>query len=543
MHNNSTPLIGERQRDRAAHAKRGPGHNSNFAFQLFRHSFSILAQGDGHSRVGVVFDRQHSILSTMKLYRIALCLAIAPLFLCATPTRAQDATVSADPKTVYVIPIKGMIEPALVYVVRRGVQEAERQNAAAVILEMDTLGGRLDAATDIVHLMQSVKVPTYTFVEKNAISAGAIIALSTKKIYMAPGSVIGDAMPIMMTPTGGAQEMPEAIEEKTVSAVSALIRSAAQESGHDPQLAEAMVRREIEYKIGDEVISKEGQLLTLTNVEAEREVGEGDARRHLISEGTLADIPALLDEVGLAGSAIVTLEVTSVERLARVIAAAASLLLMAGLLGIYIEFKTPGFGLPGILGIAAIALFFWGHHIAGLAGMENVALFVLGLIFIGIEVFVFPGHAIPGVIGISLVLYSLLSAMVERVPGSVWKLDMTMIQTPLLKLALGIVLAAVAGSFIVRFLPRSRAGHWLVLDSATTAQQGYTGATAEQSLLGQQGVTATQLRPSGGALFGEKRVDVITSGEFIDANTPIRVTSVSGNRIVVEADTSSTKNT
>lgn len=479
----------------------------------------------------------------MKLYRIALCLALAPLFACATPARAQEAPAAEGAKTVYVIPVKGMIEPALVYVMRRGVQEAERQNAAAVILEMDTLGGRLDAATDIVRLMQSVRVPTYTFVEKNAISAGAIIALSTKKIYMAPGSVIGDAMPIMMTPTGGAQEMPAAIEEKTVSAVSALIRAAAQESGHDPQLAEAMVRREIEYKIGDEIISKEGQLLTLTNVEAEREVGGEGERRHLISEGTLADIPALLETAGLTGSTIITLEVTSVERLARLIAAAASLLLMAGLLGIYIEFKTPGFGLPGILGLTAIALFFWGHHIAGLAGMENVALFLLGLIFIGIEVFVLPGHAIPGVIGISLVLYSLLSAMVERVPGSAWKLDMGMIQMPLMKLAAGVVLAAIAGSFIIRFLPRSRAGHWLVLDSATTVNAGYTGATAEQTLLGQRGTTATQLRPSGGALFGEKHVDVITSGEFIDANTPIRVTSVSGNRIIVEADTPSTKNT
>lgn len=543
MNDNPTTLIGQRQCNRPAHTNCGAGDDCDLPFQLFRHNLLPVARRCRYPRVKVVFGREHVILSTMKRYRLALCLALAPFFFCAAPARALDATPTEKQNTVYVIPVKGMIEPALVYVMRRGVQEAERQNAAAVILEMDTLGGRLDAATDIVRLMQSVRVPTYTFVEKNAISAGAIIALSTKKIYMAPGSVIGDAMPIMMTPTGGAQEMPEAIEEKTVSAVSALIRAAAQESGHDPQLAEAMVRREIEYKIGDEVISKEGQLLTLTNVEAEREVGEAGERRHLISEGTLADIPALLDTVGLTNSKIITLEVTSVERLARMIAAASSLLLMAGLLGIYIEFKTPGFGLPGILGIAAIALFFWGHHIAGLAGMENVALFLLGLIFIGIEVFVLPGHAIPGVVGITLVLYSLLSAMVERVPGSAWKLEMDMIQMPLLKLAAGIVLAAIAGAFVVRSLPRSRAGHWLVLDRATTVNEGYTGATAETSFLGQRGTTATQLRPSGGALFGDKRVDVITSGEFIDANTPIRVTSVSGNRIVVEADTPSTENT
>ncbi|MCZ7591495.1 MAG: hypothetical protein M5U15_04770 [Kiritimatiellae bacterium] len=150
----------------------------------------------------------------MKRYRLALCLALAPFFFCAAPVRALVATPTEKQNTVYVIPVKGMIEPALVYVMRRGVQEAERQNAAAVILEMDTLGGRLDAATDIVRLMQSVRVPTYTFVEKNAISAGAIIALSTKKIYMAPGSVIGDAMPIMMTPTGGHRRCRRRLKRK-----------------------------------------------------------------------------------------------------------------------------------------------------------------------------------------------------------------------------------------------------------------------------------------------------------------------------------------
>lgn len=444
---------------------------------------------------------------------------------------AQDAT-----RTVYVIPVKGMIEPALVYVIRRGVLEAEQHNAAAVILEMDTLGGRLDAATDIVRLMQSVRVPTYTFVEKNAISAGAIIALSTKKIYMAPGSVIGDAMPIMMSPTGGAQEMPEAIEEKTVSAVSALIRAAAQESGHDPQLAEAMVRREIEYKIDDEVISPEGQLLTLTNVEAEREVGPEGQKRRLISEGTVTDIPALLQTIGLTGSSIKEMEVTSSERLARVIAAASPLLLMAGLLGLYIEFKTPGFGLPGILGLCALGLFFWGHHIAGLAGMEDVALFVLGIILIAVEVFVLPGHLLPGIIGATLILYSLLNAMAEKLPGSSWVPEFSTLEFPLIKLSASIILAAIGGSILARYLPRSRAGHWLVLDSATTAQKGYTGASTDNSLLGNRGVAMTPLRPAGSALFGDRRVDVITSGEFEEANTPIRVIEVRGNRIVVVAD-------
>lgn len=452
--------------------------------------------------------------------------------------RADEAVPAAAAKPVYVIPVKGMIEPALLYVMRRGVIEADRAGAAAVILKMDTPGGRLDAATDIVRLMQSVRVPTYTFVEKNAISAGAIIALSTDQIYMAPGSVIGDAMPIMMSPTGGAQEMPEAIEEKTVSAVAALIRAAAQESGHDPQLAEAMVRREVEYKIGDEVISPAGQLLTLTNVEAEREVGEEGARRKLLSQGTVADIPALLDVIGLAGSPIREMEVTSAERLARLIAAVAPLLLMAGLLGLYIEFKTPGFGLPGLLGIAALALFFYGHHIAGLAGAEDVAIFVIGVALIAVEVFVLPGFGIAGFLGITLVLYSLLSAMAERLPGGSWLPTLPALETPMLKLSSGIILAAISAVFIGRYLPKSRVGHWLVLDKATTAQAGYTGARTDTALLGQRGIAVTPLRPAGAAQFGDRRVDVITAGEFEDAGARVRVVEVRGNRIVVERDDS-----
>ncbi|HMP77343.1 MAG TPA: NfeD family protein [Kiritimatiellia bacterium] len=450
--------------------------------------------------------------------------------------RAEEFTAPAPTAPVYVIPVKGMIEPALLYVMRRGVLEAEREGAAAVILKMDTPGGRLDAATDIVRLMQSVRVPTYTFVEKNAISAGAIISLSTKQIYMAPGSVIGDAMPIMMSPTGGAQEMPEAIEEKTVSAVAALIRAAAQESGHDAQLAEAMVRREIEYKIEDEVISAAGQLLTLTNVEAEREVGPEDNRRKLLSQGTVADIPALLEIIGLGGSPIREMQITSSERLARVIAAAAPLLLMAGLLGLYIEFKTPGFGLPGLLGLAALALFFWGHHIAGLAGMEDVAIFLVGVFLIALEVFILPGFGIPGILGITLVLYSLLSAMAERLPGGGWMPTLPSLEIPLIKLSSGILLAAIGAALVGRWLPRSRVGHWLILDKATTAQTGYTGSTTDQTLLGQRGIAITALRPAGAAQFGERRIDVVTAGEFEDAGTPVRVVDVRGNRIVVESE-------
>lgn len=193
---------------------------------------------------------------------------------------------SAEAKDlVYVIPIRGEIEPALLYVIRRGVAEATADDAKAVIFVMDTPGGRIDAATDIIKTIGELKIPTYTFVERHAFSAGALISFGTDHIYMAPGSVIGDAMPIMVSPTGDVKDMPEALQEKTVSAVAAMARSTAEQKGHDPKLAEKMVRRGIEYRIGDEIISPTNQLLTLTNLEAERLVGSGDDEHRLLSEG------------------------------------------------------------------------------------------------------------------------------------------------------------------------------------------------------------------------------------------------------------------
>jgi len=189
---------------------------------------------------------------------------------------AAVAAANAASDVVYVIPIHDMIERGLVYVVRRGVEEAVRQDAAAIVFDMDTPGGRLDAAEEIINIIGSVKVPTYTFVNPSAISAGAIIAMGTDHIYMAPGSRIGDAMPIMMSPFGQVQEMSEALEEKSVSYVASLIRSTAERKAHDPQLAESMVRRKQEFKVGDEIIKRAGELLTLTNKEAEKKVKRGE---------------------------------------------------------------------------------------------------------------------------------------------------------------------------------------------------------------------------------------------------------------------------
>jgi membrane-bound serine protease (ClpP class) len=426
---------------------------------------------------------------------------------------------------VYQIPIKDQIEPALLYVVRRGVTEAKKEKADAVVFVMDTPGGGVKEAREIISLIGQIDVPVYTFVEKDAYSAGAIIALATKHIYMAPGSVIGAATPLVMNPLGGVEKLPDAIEEKMTSSVAALVRAAAEQGGHDPRLGEAMVRRELGYTAGTNVLSKEGELLTLTASEAEG----------ILSDGTVKDVAAMLEKAGLPDAEIKTLEVTSAERIARFIAAFAPILLMIGLGGIYIEIKTPGFGLPGILGTAALILFFFGHHIAGLAGIEDIVLFIIGFTLLFIEVFVTPGFGVLGMSGIALILISLLNAMTWKVPGNFLpSLGESTLQHALSSLALGMVGTVAVGFLAGKYLPKSKLFRPMVLGQQTTRAEGFTAAHDQSELLGKEGVAEMNLRPAGRAMFGEDRVNVITRGEFIEKGAAVRVIETSGSRIVVE---------
>lgn len=442
-----------------------------------------------------------------------------------SPALAQETNTAP---MVYIIPIKKMIEPALLYVVRRGVDEAVRNDVDAIILDMDTPGGRVDSAVAIIDVLTKADIPLYTFVGREAISGGAFIALATPNIYMAPGALIGDITPIIMGMGGSIQDLPEAEKEKMTSYVAAQVRSAAEKGGYDPLLAEAMVRREIEYKIGDKIISKEGTVLTLTNTEAEQLVGED--QRPLFSKGTVRDIDEMLERIGLAGADKKILEVTSAEKLARLIASIAPILMIIGLGGIWLELKTPGFGLFGIAGGLCLLLFFAGHHIAGLSGFEDVMIFILGVTLLAIEIFITPGFGVMGLSGLLLIFISFISAMSERMPGK-WRpisFEPETFSVPFLKVTLAflgsIVLVAIAG----KFMPKTRIFQSLTLDSISP------DPATEEELLGLEGVAHSALRPGGTAYFGDRKLDVVTYGDYIPQQSAVRIVEVHGNRIVVE---------
>ena len=450
-----------------------------------------------------------------------------------TNTAPQSAATRAKPGTVYIIPIRDVIDTSLIYVIRRGLNEAEDEGAEAIIFDMDTPGGRVDAAEEILSMLRGIKVPTYTLVNPNAISAGAIIAMATDHIYMTPGSKIGDAMPIMIGLTGEVQPMPESVEEKQVSYVAAMIRAAAQHRGHDPQLAEAMVRRDTEYKIGDETISKKGRLLTLTNKDAERLVGP--QKKTLLSEGTVEDLDALIRKIGKENCDQIELTVTTVETIGRYIEAFSVIILGLGLLGLYIEFKTPGVILPGIMGVTLLAIWFWGSNIAGLSGMEEVALFILGVILLLVEVFFFPGVIVPGIIGLILIVTAILMAMIEHYPGTPWYPTYPQISGSVIQFSIALVISFVGFLLVAGFLPQTPALNRLILNSATGREDGFTASTADtSSLVGRLGISETRLNPAGAARFDDQRLNVVARGDFINPGEEIRIAETHGNRIIVE---------
>ena len=470
-----------------------------------------------------------------------LYLLLALILSVIIPVSAYAQTnESANNGIAYVIPIHDMIERALVYVIQRGVTEAEELDASIIIIDMDTPGGRLDATAEIIKILNATKIPTYTFVNPDAISAGAITALATDYIYMAPGSRIGDAMPIMMSPLpmGGPKAMPDDLKEKAVSPTVAMIRAAAQRKGHDAQLAEAMVRAEIEYKIGDKVICPAGQLLTLTSQDAEQIVGEGDDAHPLLSAGTVNDIQDLLNTIGHESYKVVTLTPTTAEKLARIIDGfpMSGILLALGLLGLYIEYKTPGFGIPGISGLLILAVWFWGHHIAGMANITEILIFTVGIVLILAEIFIIPGFGVAGITGMILVTVGLFMSMVGNSFSVEWYALPTIedIHTAMLNFSTTLIIILVGGIILGKLLPKSAVFQRLCLDAVENKADGYTAAKTSSSLVGTQGVASTPLRPSGIGEFDDKRLDVIARGSFIEKSTTIVVAEVHGSRIIVE---------
>lgn len=433
---------------------------------------------------------------------------------------------------VYVIPIREDVMSPLAYVVRRGVKEAMEAKADLLVLDMETNGGRVDVTEEIIEILGRFKGTTATYVNRKAFSAGAFIAVGTQKIYMAPQSVIGAATPVMVIPGGGVEKMPESYESKMTSAIRALVRTSAEKNGHNVDVVEAMIDRSKALTMDGEVLNEKGEILTLTNLEAEKTYG--NPPKPLLSLGTMESVEALIGELGHAGSKVVHVTPTGAEQVAFFLNMISPLLLLVGFLGIYIEFKTPGFGVPGIVGLAAFGLYFLGGYVAGLAGMEWVALFVLGLGLVVLELFVLPGTMLLGIGGVFLVLASLVMAAIDWYPGTPKMPNFSQVQAPLadIFIALGL-LAVIIALFGKKFLQTSFARR--LTSSAPSGDLAVAELEASlQTRLGLVGVAVSRLRPGGKARFGEELLDVVSIAGMVESGARVRIVSHSGADPVVE---------
>lgn len=433
--------------------------------------------------------------------------------------RAQQAPTRA---LVYVVPIEGVIDLGLAPFVSRVLDEAKQAGAAAVVLDIDTFGGRVDAAVQIRDALLESTLRTVAFVNKRAISAGALIALSTQTIAMAPGGTIGAAAPVQVG-APGAGAMP--VQEKTVSYVRKEFGATAEARKRPQLLAEAMVDADVEVP---GVIAK-GKLLTLTTDEA---------LKHKVAELRADTLGSLLQQLGLADAELRRPSPHWAEQLVRLLThpVLSSLLISIGMVGILVELRTPGFGFAGAIGIGSLALFFYGHWLVQLAGWEELLLIAIGLLLLAVEIFVIPGFGVVGALGIVVLLGGLALSLVGA--GATTEVMIAAVS----RIVMALLVALLAGLLLLRFFPRLPFANRLVLDADLGSGPSHGSAPeSDQRWLGRQGRAASVLRPAGIAEFDHERVDVVAEGVMIEAGETIEVIRVDGNRIVVRRTASKHK--
>jgi membrane-bound serine protease (ClpP class) len=441
---------------------------------------------------------------------VAICGAVAGFF--SVPFGFAEP---ARP-LVYVVPIKGIIDLGLAPFVERILKEATNAQADAVILDVDTFGGRVDAAVQIRDALLRSPLKTVAFVNKRAISAGALISLAAQTIAMAEGGTIGAATPVQIG-MPGAPAQP--VEEKTVSYMRKEFRATAESRKRPPMLAEAMVDADVEVS----GVVEKGKLLTLTTEEA-LQLGLADLRAEHVDD--------VLAQLKLSGAEVRQARESWAESVVRVLTnpVVSSILIAAAMLGIIVEIQTPGFGVPGALGLGGLALFLWGHWLVQLAGWEEVLLIGTGLLLLIAEVFVIPGFGIAGAFGIVALLWGLGLSLIGA--GATW----TVMGSALGQVTAALLVAVLLAFAMMRMVPRLPFGRDLVLETGLSAEGGYASAPeTDHRRLGQRGIADSTLRPAGIARFDHERVDVVTEGEFVEPGVAVEVIRIDGNRIVVRS--------
>lgn len=451
---------------------------------------------------------------------------------------------------IHYIPVKGEINFGQASFIRRAIIQAVEENSSLIILGVDTFGGRVDAALEIVnHIDLAKDIPVYAYVEDKAWSAGALISLACQKIIMRGGSTIGSAAPV----TGEGKE----VGEKHVSALRAKFRAVAEKNGYPVNVAMAMVDKKLQVQqvvvggqtkyltksqienlkeenkeliLGD-IISQAGKLLNLSYLEAK----SYDISSYTV--GHLNEIPRLYN---LETAAILKLAKTWAEHLAVFFtnALVSSILLSIGFMLIYLEFAEPGLGWAGIFALICFGLFFFGRYIVNLAEWIDILLFGLGFLLIFLELFVIPDFGISGIIGGILILISLyLSLSPYRIPQEPWDFDT--LQRTLLIILSSLTVSIAGGFALLTNLDRFPFLRKVVLDKAIShdkTKDRFAVRKPEKLRLGDCGEAVTNLRPVGKVVFKGDIYDGTSEQGYIQKGKKVKIVEISGNRILVREE-------
>lgn len=420
-------------------------------------------------------------------------------------------TISAQEK-VYYANIEGDIDLGLAPYIKRVVKEAETNFASAIIFRINTFGGRVDAATQIKDAILNSKVKTIAFIDKRAISAGALIALSCEKIVMVPGASMGAST--VVDQTGQKQS------EKYQSYMRSEMRATAEKNGRRTDIAQGMVDETI---IIPDLKDDSTKLVTLTSEEA---------LKYQMADTVLTSIEQVMDYFNLQSADLVTLDSNWAEDFVRFVnnPIISSLLIMLGLIGLYTEIKTPGWGLAGTIGVVSLAIFFGAGYILELASIIEILMFVIGVILLIIEIFVVPGFGIFGIAGIILMVGSLFLGLISDFE----MIDWSIISIAIIQLGLTFLFTFIVIFLLLKFIPKTDMWGKLILKEQLAAKSGYAAKPAFEHLIGLEGVAFTDLRPSGTVLINGNRIDVVTEGDYIKNGSRVTVKSVEGSKVVVE---------
>jgi membrane-bound serine protease (ClpP class) len=401
-----------------------------------------------------------------------------------------------EDQLVYVIPVRGTIDPGLAEYMKRSVALAKEKMADVLLVEIDTFGGRVDAATEIRDILLDVDIPVITFVPHRAWSAGTLIAISGDKLIMGPGSSIG-----------AAETRP--LEEKYISAFAAEFRATAEATGRDPNIAAAMVDKDMEIQ----GVVEKGQLLTLSAKEGER-LG--------FTDGIAKDRQSACAFSGFEASAFIEAEMAKAESVARFLTdpTVSSILLTLGFIGIVFEILTPGWGVAGTTGVLFLGLFYGGRLVVGLVGWEILFLFLIGLLLLAFEIFVLPGFGVAGIAGLIAMFTSIGLSFTSPIQA-------------LRAIVVALLFTIIAVTVGIKYLPKSKFGGRFILSKRQLKEDGYVASQDMSWVREKSGHAITPLRPAGIVEVDGQRIDAMSRGEYIERGQKIQVIDVEGNKVVV----------